>query len=68
MLDQHCWSRVLVSMSDIDGYVVPSEKKKEGRVEMLRWLRENGCPWIAHTRDQAAAKLGYLFLDDFFDK
>ena len=28
-------------------------------VEMLRWARENGCPWIAHTRYNAAAELGY---------
>ena len=26
---------------------------------MLRWARENGCPWIAQTRDRAAAELGY---------
>ena len=26
---------------------------------MLRWARENGCPWIAETRDRAAAELGY---------
>ena len=25
---------------------------------MLRWARENGCPWIAETRAQAA-ELGY---------
>ena len=30
---------------------------------MLRWARENGCPWTAATRDWAAAKLGYT--DDF---
>ena len=26
---------------------------------MLRWVRENGCPWPAYTRDRAAAELGY---------
>ena len=30
---------------------------------MLRWARENGCPWKAYTRDWAATKLGYT--DDF---
>ena len=30
---------------------------------MLRWVRENGCPWDAFTRDKAAAELGYT--DDF---
>ena len=29
----------------------------QGRVEVLRWVRENGCPWTA-ARDRAA-KLGY---------
>ena len=33
------------------------------QVETLRWVRENGCPWYASTRDQAAWKLGYT--DDF---
>ena len=28
-------------------------------MELLRWARENGCPWTASTRDEAAAKLGY---------
>ena len=28
-------------------------------LETLRWARENGCPWDAATREQAAAKLGY---------
>ena len=27
---------------------------------MLRWARENGCPWIAITRNRAAAELGYM--------
>ena len=31
--------------------------------EVLRWVRENGCPWDATTRDWAATKLGYT--DDF---
>ena len=31
----------------------------EGHVEVLRWARENGAPWRAATRDQAAAELGY---------
>ena len=26
---------------------------------MLRWARENGCPWEAQDRDRAAAELGY---------
>ena len=30
-----------------------------GPIEVLRWLRENGCPWYAETRDRAAAELGY---------
>ena len=30
-----------------------------GRVEVLRWARENGCEWDAETRDRAAAELGY---------
>ena len=25
-----------------------------GHVEVLRWARENGCPWIAATRARAA--------------
>ena len=28
-------------------------------MEVLSWARENGCPWIAETRDRAAAELGY---------
>ena len=36
---------------------------EQGHVEVLRWARENGCPWTAHTRDLAAAELGYT--DDF---
>ena len=36
---------------------------RQGHVEMLRWARENGAPWYAYTRNQAAAKLGYT--DDF---
>ena len=35
----------------------------QGHVEVLRWLRENGCPWTTATRNTAAAKLGYT--DDF---
>ena len=35
----------------------------KGHVEVLRWARENGCPWDAYIRDWAAAKLGYT--DDF---
>ena len=34
----------------------------KGHLETLRWARENGCPWIATTRDRAA-ELGYT--DDF---
>ena len=30
-----------------------------GHVEVLRWARENGCPWTAETRDEAGAELGY---------
>ena len=30
-----------------------------GHAEVLRWARENGCPWDASTRDQAVEKLGY---------
>ena len=30
-----------------------------GHVEVLRWARENGCPWHVQTRDKAAAELGY---------
>ena len=31
----------------------------KGHAEVLRWARENGCPWHAYTRDRAAAELGY---------
>ena len=31
----------------------------QGHVEVLRWARENGCPWDAWTRHEAAAMLGY---------
>ena len=31
-----------------------------GDVEMLRFARENGCPWDAETRDKATATLGYI--------
>ena len=31
----------------------------QGHVEVLRWARQNGCPWHAQTRDRAAAELGY---------
>ena len=34
-----------------------------GHVEVLRWVRENGAPWVADTRDFAAEELGYT--DDF---
>ena len=34
-----------------------------GHVVVLRWVRENGCPWNADTRDNAAAELGHT--DDF---
>ena len=34
-----------------------------GHVEVLRWARENGCPWSAYVQDRAAAELGYT--DDF---
>ena len=37
----------------------------KGHVEVLRWARENGCPWEAGTRDWAAAELGYA--DDLGD-
>ena len=32
-------------------------------MEVLRWARENGCPWDAVTRNEAAVELGYT--DDF---
>ena len=32
---------------------------KQGHVEVLRWARENGAPWDAWIRDEAAQKLGY---------
>ena len=32
-------------------------------MEVLRWVRANGCPWRAEDRDKAAEKLGYT--DDF---
>ena len=35
----------------------------KGHVEVLRWARENGCPWRPTDRDRAAAELGYT--DDF---
>ena len=36
---------------------------------MLRWARENGAPWTAETRDEAAAELGYTDdLGNLFDK
>ena len=31
----------------------------KGHMEVLRWVRANGCPWYAWTRDEAAIKLGY---------
>ena len=30
-----------------------------GHMEVLRWARQNGCPWTAKDRDWAAEKLGY---------
>ena len=38
-------------------------------MEVLRWLRENGCPWTAAIRDEAAEKLGYThgYPDNFCD-
>ena len=35
----------------------------KGHVEVLRWARENGCPWTTDWRDWAATRLGYT--DDF---
>ena len=32
---------------------------KEGHVEVLRWARENGCPWGTWARDRAELKLRY---------
>ena len=29
-----------------------------GHVEVLRWARQNGCPWTAYTRDEAAERVG----------
>ena len=34
-----------------------------GRRKVLRWARENGCPWDFATRDIAAAEFGYT---DYF--
>ena len=41
--------------------MVLSDTVRYGHVEVLGWAREreNGCPWIAGTRDEAAATLGY---------
>ena len=36
-----------------------------GHAEVLRWARENGCPWTAWTQYQAEEELGYT--DDFGD-
>jgi hypothetical protein len=33
---------------------------KRGHLEVLKWARENGCPWYEWTRAQAAEKLGYV--------
>ena len=41
-------------------YEAVSEGHEE---EVLRWVRENGCPWDAYDRDKAAAELEYT--DDF---
>ena len=30
---------------------------------MLRWARENGCPWDSNTKEYAAERFGYT--DDF---
>ena len=35
----------------------------KGHVEVLRWARENGCPWTTDWRDWAGTRLGYT--DDF---
>jgi hypothetical protein len=32
---------------------------KKGHLEVLRWARENGCPWSEETRLLAASK-GYV--------
>ena len=34
-----------------------------GHVEVLRWARQDGCPWTAYTRDEAAERFGCA--DDF---
>ena len=36
---------------------------ERGHLETLRWARENGAPWLASTRDEAAEKFGYT--DDY---
>jgi hypothetical protein len=32
---------------------------KYGHLDVLKWARENGCPWYEHTR-QLAARKGYV--------
>ena len=31
-----------------------------GHLEVLKWARENGCPWDEETRELAAEELGYV--------
>jgi hypothetical protein len=31
-----------------------------GQLEVLKWARENGCPWDERTRVEAAAKYRYV--------
>ena len=39
------------------------EAADSGNLELVRWLRAEGCPWTAFLRDKAATKFGYT--DDF---
>jgi hypothetical protein len=32
---------------------------ENGHLEVLKWARENGCPWDESTRQRAASK-GYV--------
>ena len=36
---------------------------RSGNLELVQWLRGEGYPWTADSRDWAAAMLGYT--DDF---
>ena len=36
-----------------------AEAAERGLLEMLKWARENGCPWDERTRKRAALK-GYV--------